>query len=282
MGDTPYLTHSSETWGVDCEWIGKCWSRCIGTILLYHALYIAHKKTPRSWGQVEANVGSTKPRHDETRRANIERISYSNTYHANGPELVQAHLNVFTSPRITPSAPGQHLFATVPMEQHLGQQVNRLITLDRIAWNHQTDVLVITKNGKTCTSRKYRGILLPMARYDTDAFSPIQCAAGHRHNAVRFTWYFIQHFNYKIKTRYGFSVDKSHSIFRPSCEPRGVCCEDRGKFDRITAEPSRALVRSWLRRQMAAIFFVTGLTVSSLAAIYRLMRRYYIFYIPSG
>ena len=149
VGDTLYLTHSSETWGVDSKWIGKCRSRCIGTILLYHALYIAHKKTPRSWGQVEADVGSTIPHHDETRRANIERISYSYTYHANGPELVQAHLNVFTSPRITPSAPGQHLFATVPMEQHLGQQVNRLITLDRIAWNHQTDVLVITKNGKT-------------------------------------------------------------------------------------------------------------------------------------
>ena len=100
MEDTPYLTHSSEIWGVDCEWIGKYRSRCIGTILLYHALYIAHKKTPRSWGQVEADVGSTKPRHDETRYANIERTSYSN--HTDGPELVQAHLNSIHLPGSLP------------------------------------------------------------------------------------------------------------------------------------------------------------------------------------
>ena len=64
---------------------------------------------------------------------------------------------MYTSPRITPSAPGQPLFATVPMEQHLGQQVNRLITLERIAWNHQTDVLVITNNGKTAHRAKIMG-----------------------------------------------------------------------------------------------------------------------------
>ena len=45
----------------------------------------------------------------------------------------------------------------MPIEQHLGQQVNRLITLDRIAWNHQTDVLVITKNGKTAHRAKIVG-----------------------------------------------------------------------------------------------------------------------------
>ena len=49
---------------------------------------MAHKKTPRSWGQVEADVGSTKPRPDKARRANIERTSYSYFYHTDGPELV--------------------------------------------------------------------------------------------------------------------------------------------------------------------------------------------------
>ena len=43
MEDTPYLTHSSETWGVNCEGIGKCWSRYIGTTLLSVKPCIIHR-----------------------------------------------------------------------------------------------------------------------------------------------------------------------------------------------------------------------------------------------